>query len=157
MSIETEEILIRGQNPWKINTKIKISVDGKKEERNDMEIQRYNRKKVIALLNCSIMTGIDGIYTSDTIGPSAVKKELDDADIIISAIGHESTAKIMTELLGIEVPVNPIKYEQLSGEVAIVFQLNSRPPEGKILTYKEIEKIGYTWKRIEKYNRNPFG
>lgn len=60
-----------------------------------------------------------------------------------SAIGHESTAKILTELLGFEVKANRVPYEQREREVAIVFKLKGRPPEGKILSKKEIETIGY--------------
>ena len=60
-----------------------------------------------------------------------------------SAIGHESTAKIMTKLLGIPVEVNRQNYIQPVGEKAIVFKLKTRAPEGKILTAEEIEEIGY--------------
>ena len=67
-----------------------------------------------------------------------------------SAIGHGSTAKILTKLLGVEVPVNRQLYKQKTGEKAIVFKLNGRPPEGKILTEKEIEEIGYTFGVLEK-------
>ncbi len=46
-------------------------------------------------------------------------------------------------LLGVPVPVNRIQYEQTTGDLAVVFKLRGRPPEGKILTAEEIEAIGY--------------
>ena len=60
-----------------------------------------------------------------------------------SAIGHESTAEILTELLGIEVKMNRQMYKQDVGDTAVVFKLNGRPEEGKILSRNEIEEIGY--------------
>jgi hypothetical protein len=61
----------------------------------------------------------------------------------ISAIGYESTAKILSELLGVEVQLNRINVKCQSSDVLIVFTLKSRAPEGKILTKEEIEAIGY--------------
>ena len=37
---------------------------------------------------------------------------------------------------------------QQPGQVALVFKLNGRPPEGKILTSKEIEEIVYSFKTM---------
>lgn len=62
-----------------------------------------------------------------------------------SAIGHESTAKIISTLLDIDCPVNRIQYSQEVGERALVFKLNGRPEEGKILSIGEIEEMGYSW------------
>jgi hypothetical protein len=61
----------------------------------------------------------------------------------LSAIGHDSTAGILTELLEIPVAVNRSPFAQEVGQDALVFKLKSRAPEGVILTEAEIEKIGY--------------
>ena len=68
----------------------------------------------------------------------------------MSAIGHESTAQIMTELLRFKVKVNRIQYRQLKDEKAIVFKLKTRAPEGKILSKEQIEEIGYEWGLLER-------
>ena len=102
----------------------------------------------IVLMNCSILTGGDGQYTAKTISLDKAR-EMVASSTVVSAIGHESTAQIISELLGINCPVNRIKYEQQPGEVALVFQLKGRPPEGKILAREEIEAIGYEWRTIE--------
>ncbi len=49
----------------------------------------------------------------------------------------------MTALLRFDVPVNRQAYASKVGDTAIVFKLNGRPPEGKILTVDEMEAIGY--------------
>jgi hypothetical protein len=102
----------------------------------------------VAILNTSIATA-DGTYTLRTV-------TLDEAltliggGPILSAVGHESTAQILTALLGREVAVNRIQFEQEAGQVALVFKLNGRAPEGRILTADEVAAIGYTLKIMER-------
>ena len=108
----------------------------------------YKSNKPIALLNCSIITA-DGEYRQTTVSLDWVRETTANNEII-SAIGHDSTAQIMTELLGINVPINRINFEQQPGQDAIVFKLNGRAPEGKILSREEIEEIGYTFKFLER-------
>ena len=98
----------------------------------------------VALLNCAIITA-DGIYECYSLSLEEVKQYIKDREII-SAIGHEATAQILTELLERNVPVNRIVFEQQPNQVAIVFKLNGRVPEGRILTKDEIEEIGYSFK-----------
>lgn len=98
----------------------------------------------IALLNTSIITG-DGSYEYRTISQPDALRLLDDHDGTVSHIGHDSTAAIMTELLGVDVPMSRVPYTQRAGDIALVFKLNGRPPEGRILSREEIESIGYTW------------
>ena len=97
------------------------------------------------LLNTSILTA-EGTFQLKKVTLENVLMGIDSdggPDSVLSAIGHESTAQILTELLGFEVPVNRIQFEQKEGEVAYVFKLRGRPAEGKILTREEIEAIGY--------------
>lgn len=60
-----------------------------------------------------------------------------------SAVGHESTSKILSDLLGVAVPVNRQEYRQEPGGLALVFKSRGRPPEGAILSRGELEKIGF--------------
>lgn len=100
----------------------------------------------LGILNTSILTE-DGVYTLTTIS-LADAKGLVEKNPLDSAIGHTSTAEIMTELLGIEIPVNRQNFRQEVGQQALIFKLNSRPPEGKILTRDEIEEIGYKFQLL---------
>lgn len=102
----------------------------------------------LALLNTSILT-TQGLYrlvdiTLETATELAHGNELD------SAIGHASTAEIMSTLLGLEVPVNRQMFKQQINQQALVFKLNGRPEEGKILSAKEIEQIGYKFQVLER-------
>ena len=66
-----------------------------------------------------------------------------------SCIGHESTASILTELLGKEVRMNRIPITLEKGDIIIVFQIIGRLEEGKILTRNEIEKLNYRFYLVE--------
>ena len=63
----------------------------------------------------------------------------------ISAIGHESTAKILSQKLGMNIEANRIPVKLREGDRAIVFQVMTRLPEGKILTEEELKQIPTAW------------
>ena len=105
----------------------------------------------LALLNTSIITA-PGNYTMKPITLEKARELVENAYSLDSAIGHESTAQIMSELLGVDVPVNRQMFEQKSGQKALVFKLNGRPPEGKILSREEVEKIGYHFQLMIRNN-----
>ena len=69
----------------------------------------------------------------------------------VSAIGHESTAQIISSVLGLNVPMNRINasFEEV-GDLAICFKLNSRPKEGSILSLEDLQEIGFSWKLLER-------
>ena len=97
----------------------------------------------LALLNTSILTTAGAYRLIDITLDDARRIVSDHAGNLDSAIGHQSTAEIMTTLLGTEIPVNRQMFTQEVGQAALVFKLNGRPPEGKILTVEEIAEIGY--------------
>ena len=62
----------------------------------------------------------------------------------VSAIGHEATARLLTDLLGIEIPMNRIQIQLGAGDEVIAFTLRRRLPEGKVIySPEELEQIGY--------------
>jgi hypothetical protein len=97
---------------------------------------------MLTLLNTSILTAY-GVYDYYAVSLEHARKLVLSADELQSAIGHQSTAEILSELLGITVAVNRIAYVQSVGDTAIVFKLKGRAPEGKILSREEIEAMGY--------------
>lgn len=104
----------------------------------------------LALLNTSILTTA-GTYTLKDITLIQARQIVaDNADNLDSAIGHQSTAETMTTLLGADVPVNRQMFTQEVGQQALVFKLNDRPEEGKILTAAEIEAIGYKFQLLSR-------
>ena len=72
------------------------------------------------------------------------KQLISDAYGIESAVGHQATAEIISELLDVNCPVNRIQYEQPIQDVMIVFKLNKRMPEGEILDRQTLEEVGFT-------------
>lgn len=108
---------------------------------------------MIALLNTSILTSY-GTFTYESTTLEDIKEflvktqqyeEFASHFKIKSFIGHQSTCDILTELFGFEVKMNREQFAQTKDDIAIVFKLNGRPEEGKILTREEIETIGYSF------------
>ncbi len=69
-----------------------------------------------------------------------IRNEVRDYEIV-SAIGHESTAKLLSKILGIEIKANRIPIKIGPFDKLLVFQLLTRLPEGKILNDREIEEL----------------
>jgi len=59
----------------------------------------------------------------------------------VSAVGHASTAEVITLLTGIEVPVNRISISLSPGDRLIVFQLRTRLEEGRVLNEEEVKAL----------------
>ena len=95
----------------------------------------------LAILNTSIVTSF-GSFKYEPLSLENAQDICQKSDIL-SAIGHQSTAEILSDLLEISIDVNRIQFSQEVGQNAIVFKLKGRPPEGKILSREEIETIGY--------------
>lgn len=100
----------------------------------------------LGILNTSILTA-PGKYDLKDISLEDAKALVADNDLD-SAVGHASTAEIMTTLLGVDIPVNRQMFVQEAGQKALVFKLNGRPEEGKILSAEEIEQIGYKFQLL---------
>jgi intein-encoded DNA endonuclease-like protein len=62
---------------------------------------------------------------------------------IVSAIGHESTARLVSQLLGFDLPMNRIQVSLDYRTELSVFQLRTRLPEGKILSEEELKQVEY--------------
>jgi len=60
-----------------------------------------------------------------------------------SAVGHEATAKVLTELLGVEIPYNRITVKMKEGDAGLHFVLRTRLPEGKVLSEEELRELDF--------------
>jgi hypothetical protein len=66
-----------------------------------------------------------------------------------SAVGHQSTAEILSTLLETSIPMNRISVSIEKGDVLYVFQLLKRIEEGKILSADEIKNLPYKFFKVE--------
>ncbi|WP_353893996.1 YddF family protein [Proteinivorax hydrogeniformans] len=102
----------------------------------------------IALFNGTVAT-TNGLYSIEDIGFKEAK-QLVSKHGFESAIGHQATADILSELLQQDVQMNRIQFKQEVGQFAVVLKLNKRPPEGIILNKEEMEKIGFSLKLMKR-------
>ncbi|HEX8137546.1 MAG TPA: DUF1874 domain-containing protein [Pyrinomonadaceae bacterium] len=101
----------------------------------------------LTLLNSSILTSF-GTYVYEPLtlekACALVSAFRQEGKPIQSAIGHEATAALLSDLFGIAVAVNRIKHRQTVEDTVVVFILNyERLPERKVLSREELEEIGY--------------
>lgn len=104
--------------------------------------------KKLYLLNSSILTSF-GVYKYEEIALEIIGKILKQEEII-SAIGHQATAEVLSELLGVPVPVNRIQIAMERGDQAIVFKLKQRLEEHKVLTKEEMKDLDYELGLLER-------
>jgi hypothetical protein len=100
----------------------------------------------LTLLNACILTRF-GTYTYKPLtleeARALVSEFQQEEKPIQSAIGHQSTAELLTTLLEFPVAANRMEFQQMLDDAALIFKLNGRPPEGKVLSREELEEIGY--------------
>jgi len=108
------------------------------------EIPKFNHSMKLAILNAAILTA-HGTY-SFTPCPVETARILANSMEISSHVGHESTAKIISDLLNRPVSHSRKELKQKVGQIALVFSLKKRAPEGKILTQAQLEEFGYEFK-----------
>lgn len=61
----------------------------------------------------------------------------------VSAIGHEASANVLSQILGITVPVNRITINMLPEDEALILRLLQRLPEGKVLDEAELKALDF--------------
>ena len=102
----------------------------------------------VGIFNGTVAT-TNGLYRVSDLSIRDAKKLLRENGYI-SAIGHESTAKIISELMEMDIPMNRIDFTQMVGQKAVVFKLNRRPKEGTVLSRAQVEEVGYSFKLMER-------
>jgi hypothetical protein len=104
-----------------------------------------NEKRLI-LLNTSVLTGY-GAFVYEPLSLAEARRLIEEFQQagrpIESAIGHQTTAELLSMLLEFPVAVNRVEFNQTVEDAALIFKLKQRVTEGKILGREELEAIGY--------------
>lgn len=98
----------------------------------------------LGLLNTSIITTVGTYKMVDLTLAQAKDLAQANKDNLLSAIGHNATADVLTKLLGVDVPANRIVFSQDIGQQAIVLKMRGRLPDDvKDLTVDDMQQIGF--------------
>jgi hypothetical protein len=103
---------------------------------------------MVYVLNSPILTNF-GVYRYKEISIVEAQKILKE-NSFVSAIGHESTAVFLSELLQSDIKANRVSITMQQGDKAIIFQLLTRLKEGQILSINELSNKDYRLGLLEK-------
>lgn len=92
------------------------------------------------LMNSPVLTG----WGKFQFSPCSIEQAREFiSDSFTSAIGHQSTAELLSSLLGTAVPMNRIQVQTAPGDQVLVFRLKTRLQEGKVLSLDEIKGLDF--------------
>lgn len=83
------------------------------------------------LMNSPVLTSYGRFRFDGPIPPNQAALLVSEG--FVSAIGHAGAAQLLSELLGIEVPVSRVAIRMAPGDRAIVLRLLNRLGEGEVL------------------------
>lgn len=104
---------------------------------------------MLYVLNTTILTNT-GLFKLSDVSLEEVKELISSNPNFVSGIGHQSTADIISSLIGASVPMNRINVYMEKGDIALCFKLDKRPEEGSILSVEQIQELGFSWKLLER-------
>ncbi len=117
------------------------SDDASKIDFEKIKIDKPEAPKLY-IMNSSIVTNF-GLFQYKKIDVEDAKSLIKSYINIESAIGYESTALVISQLLDTTIAQNRIEVKMNPNDQAIVFKPKNRLEEGKVLTKKEFEDLEY--------------
>ena len=110
----------------------------------------YKGEKMKPILMSTPVLVVDGTYRFSSISIAEAKEILKDG--FVSAVGHQSSAEMLSDLLELPVPMSRITLGEehfQRGQKAVVLKLLRRPPEGAILDITQVKECGFAFKLLE--------
>jgi hypothetical protein len=102
---------------------------------------------MIYILNSPILPNY-GEYRFEKISVEEAKALLSGG--FTSAVGHKGTAEVLSSILGVNIPENRVAISLEKGDIALVFRLLVRLPEGKVLSAEELKGLKFELGKLER-------
>jgi len=118
-----------------------IDEEVKMEHTDDHIAPKFYKELKLAILNAPVVTTVGKYVTWEV--PIESARLLANSMTLESSVGHESTAKTLSKLLEVPIEFTREELKQKVGQMALIFKLKKRPPEGVVLNRQDLEKIGY--------------
>lgn len=93
------------------------------------------------ILNTPVLTNY-GVFKFIKVSIEKAKEFVKNGDVV-SAVGHQGTAEVLSEILGTKIKCNRIQVSMEPGDQALVFRLLTRLPEGTVLSKEELESLKF--------------
>jgi hypothetical protein len=88
------------------------------------------------------MLGGDAVIACRRITKDEFIERIREAQELVSVIGHQGTADLVSAITGVTVEANRVNYSFLCDDVLLVVVLKGRIGEGVVMSQSEAEKIG---------------
>jgi hypothetical protein len=105
-------------------------------------VKRQGVANKVVLLNALVPADEPAIMVTVPVTTKEVVKLVSEAQKIESYIGHEATAKLLSQLFGKEIPMNRAMYKPNNNDLAIVVRLRKRlekPEDMKNVKLEDLE------------------
>ena len=123
-------------------------------------IELYPTRKLsrVILLNALVAPRKPMIIITMPVSLEVARGIVKSSESIVSYVGHEATARLLSELLSTEVPVNRGEYQPGAGDVAIVARLKKRlqtPQDVRDVRPEDIEFYIVVYEELEVREYSP--